>query len=219
MGPINLDDWNAAAESQAELDYKLSRLDTLEAKWRAHTDADIDAGYYASSYTGWMNYGTSIVTNIVENLELKIKNVHIRYEDSITSPNSRFACGMTIESLSARTCDSHWMFSFMSAWTQSTAWFKLVELEAMSFYWDTLTNDGTFGECLPEDLADAFRKSSAAQHRYVVHPVSAQARLKRDRSEAPLRTRSRPRIVCDLILNEVRLTLNDVSSRILPFFL
>lgn len=212
IGPINLDEWNSADEHQAELDYKLSRLDTLEAKWRAHNEVDSETSYYASSYSGWMNYGTSIVTNIVENLELKIKNVHIRYEDCITSPNSRFACGMTIESLSARTCDSHWMFSFMSAWTQNQAWFKLVELEAMSFYWDTLSNDETFGNCCPAELADAFRKFTATQHRYVMHPVSAQARLKRDRSEAPLRTRSRPRIVCDLILNEVRLTLNDVST-------
>lgn len=210
VGPINLDEWDAAAETQSELDYKLARLDTLEAKWRAHSEADLEAGYYASSYTGWMNYGTSIVTNIVENLELKIKNVHIRYEDRITSPDSRFACGITIESLTARTCDSHWMFSFMSAWTQSTAWFKLVELEAMSVYWDTLHNDDTFGDCSPADLAEAIRRSTA-QHRFIMHPVSAQARLKRDRSEAPLRTRSRPRIVCDLILNEVRLTLNDVS--------
>lgn len=47
------------------------------------------------------------------------------------------------------------------------------------------------------------------QHRYVISPVTAQAKLKRDRSENPLRTRNRPRLVCDLVVNEMSLTLVD----------
>lgn len=47
------------------------------------------------------------------------------------------------------------------------------------------------------------------QHRYVVSPVTAQAKLKRDRSENPLRTRNRPRLVCDLVVNDMALTLVD----------
>lgn len=69
-------------EEQAILEYKLSRLDALEARWRA--DIEHDPGYYASSYSSWLNYGTSLVTNIIENLQLNIKDVHIRYEDGIT---------------------------------------------------------------------------------------------------------------------------------------
>lgn len=63
------------------LDYKLSRLESLEARWRANTDHD--AGYYATSYSSWVDYGTSLVTNIIENLQLNIKDVHIRYEDGL----------------------------------------------------------------------------------------------------------------------------------------
>ena len=48
-------------------------------------------------------------------------------------------------------------------------------------------------------------------HRYVLSPVSAQAHVKRNRSEQPLRSRSQPRIVCDLELEEVPLSLDDVS--------
>lgn len=151
--------WDAENEHQAELEYKLSRLDHLEAKWRAQREAELEGSYYASSYSGWLSYGTSLVTNIVENLELKIKNVHIRYEDSITSPDCRFACGITIESLSARSCDSNWMFGFMSAWNPSTASFKLVELESMSIYWDPLQNDEIFGDVPTTELAVNFLNS------------------------------------------------------------
>lgn len=46
---------------------------------------------------------------------------------------------------------------------------------------------------------------------YIMPSVSAQAHVKRNRSTQPLRS-STPRIVCDLILEEVPLTLCDVSA-------
>lgn len=197
------------------MNYKLSRLDNLEAKWRAQREATIDGGYYASSYSGWLSYGTSLVTNIVENLELKIKNVHIRYEDAVTVADQRFTCGITIESLSARSCDANWMAGFSTTWNQTNASFKLLELTLMSIYWQPLLNEETFGNIEFDELADVFQrwKTTINKHQYIVSPVSAQAKFKRDRSEMPLRTRSRPRLTCDLVLNEVQLTLNDVSIK------
>lgn len=205
--------WDTDAEEQAEINYKLSRLDNLEAKWRAQREAAAEGGYYATSYSGWLNYGTSLATNIIENLELKIKNVHIRYEDSaITVQNQRFACGITIDSLSARSCDSNWITGFSSSWNQTSASFKLVELTSMSIYWQPLTNEETFADVSFDELENRFQTwKTSSRHAYIVSPVSAQARFKRDRSEMPLRTRSRPRLTCDLILNEVQLTLSDVS--------
>lgn len=154
-----------------------------------------------------------MATNIIENLELKIKNVHIRYEDAaITVHDQRFACGVTIDSLSARSCDANWMAGFSSSWNQTGASFKLVELTSMSIYWQPLNNKETFADSSFEELAQSFQKwKTSSKHEYIVSPVSAQARFKRDRSEMPLRTRSRPRLTCDLILNEVQLTLCDVS--------
>ncbi|XP_055691450.1 intermembrane lipid transfer protein Vps13D isoform X2 [Lutzomyia longipalpis] len=206
VGPVNLDEWDAEAEEQADLDFKVARLDRLEAKWRAAREASIEGGYYASSYSGWMNFGTSLVTNIVENLQLKISDVHIRYEDSITVPNQRFACGVTVEWLSAQSCDSNWRPGIASG--QSVASFKLVELQSLSLYWDLLDNHESFGEVPSSELAAAMEKMKFS-HQYIVSPVSAQAKLKRDRSENPLRTRSRPRLVCDLVLEEVSLSLTD----------
>lgn len=202
--------WDAEAEEQADLDYKLSQLDRLEAKWRAQREAAIEGGYYASSYSGWLSYGTSLVTNIVENVQLKISDVHIRYEDSITVPDHRFACGITIESLSAHSCDSNWIPGFTTNWNEKQASFKLVELQSLNFYWDPLNNNETFGNINSNELADALQKCKSSWiHNFIINPVSAQARLKRDRSEIPLRTRSRPRLVCDLILNEVSLCISD----------
>lgn len=151
VGPYNLDDWDADAEEQADIDYKVGRLDRLEAKWRAAREASLEGGYYASSYSGWMSYGTSIVTHVVENMQLKINDVHIRYEDSISIPNYRFACGITIDSLSAQTCDSNWQPG-QSASANSSASFKLVELQSLNVYWDPLTQSEVFGQTSPSEL-------------------------------------------------------------------
>lgn len=70
IGPINLNEWDAKTEEQADLDFKLSRLDRVEAQWRAQREVSGEEEYYASSYSGWLSYGTSLVTNIVDNLQV-----------------------------------------------------------------------------------------------------------------------------------------------------
>lgn len=179
----------------------------MEAKWRTQHE---DASYYASSYTGWMNYGTSLITNIVENLQLNIKDVHIRYEDSITIPDRHFCCGLTIESLTAQSCDSNWAPGFTANWAQNQATFKIVELNSFCLYLDPLEADEVFSTLESNELNEAVEKlKTKANHEFIIKPVSAQAKLKRDRSETPLRTRTRPRLTCDLHWNEVSLSLNE----------
>lgn len=58
---------------------KLSALDGIEAQWRAEHDKSgkTGAGYY-SSYASWMSYGTSLIGTVVENLQIEIRNVHLR---------------------------------------------------------------------------------------------------------------------------------------------
>ena len=48
-------------------------------------------------------------------------------------------------------------------------------------------------------------------HRHILSPVNARAHIKRDRTERPLRSINKPRIVVDLLLDEVPLSITDVS--------
>ncbi|XP_053697242.1 intermembrane lipid transfer protein Vps13D [Sabethes cyaneus] len=190
-GPIDLNEWNSEIEQQTELDFKIAALDRIEAKWRALRETPVTEGsYYASSYSGWLSYGTSLITNIIENLQLKVNGIHIRYVDGLTIPNQTFACGINIEALSAQSCDANWQPGQTSNWSQQQVTFKLVELTNFAIYWDPLARE---------------------EQVYVISPISAKAQLKRDRSDTPLRTRSRPRLVCDLIWDEIKITLSDVQ--------
>ncbi|XP_044592109.1 vacuolar protein sorting-associated protein 13D isoform X2 [Cotesia glomerata] len=203
--PINLDDYDQEAEEQIFQEYKQSRLDALEARWRASNERD--AGYYATSYSSWMNYGTSLVTNIIENLQLNIKDVHLRFED-ITRPSHPVALGITIKALSAQSCDASWTPGSTS-WNSNDASFKLMQLDGLSVYWDKLTPEQVFGSLSLGDLAVAMSDTKSAG--FVLSPVSARAHVKRDRSEKPLRSVLQPRIVVNLQLDQVPLSLTDVQ--------
>ncbi|KAL0131079.1 hypothetical protein PUN28_002577 [Cardiocondyla obscurior] len=206
-GPINLDEYDNEAEEQAILEYKLSRLDALEARWRA--DIEYNPGYYASSYSSWLNYGTSLVTNIIENLQLNIKDVHIRYEDGITLPDDNaIAFGITIGALTAQSCDASWIPSSTS-WNLTDASFKLMELDSLSIYWNHVKKDQLFGSLNLGDLAIAMSKNKIRRH--ILSPVNARAHIKRDRTERPLRSINKPRIVVDLLLDEVPLAITDLQ--------
>lgn len=157
-----------------------------------------------------MNFGTSLITNIVENLQLHIKDVHIRYEDSITIPDYPFCCGLNIDSLTAQSCDMNWIPGFTSNWTQNDATFKLVELNSFSLYLNRISEEDFLSKCDSSELKERFEKIiKDSNYEYIVKPVSAQAKLKRDRSDTPLRTRNRPRLTCNLIWNEISLSLNE----------
>ena len=41
--------------------------------------------------------------------QLKVKDVHLRYEDTTTIPGCSFACGVVIKELSAQSTDGTWV--------------------------------------------------------------------------------------------------------------
>lgn len=66
--------WNVETEELAAQEIKLSNLDRFEARWRFENESRDNAGYYASSYLSWLNYGSGLITNIIENLQVHLKN-------------------------------------------------------------------------------------------------------------------------------------------------
>src|SRR2546421_1857297 len=77
----------------------------------------------------------SLTTAIIDNLQVSIKNVHLRYEDSIAAPGHSFAVGLTLKEMSAVSTDAEWRPTFIQS-TSGTA-HKLAVLNALSLYWNT----------------------------------------------------------------------------------
>ncbi|CAB3365707.1 Hypothetical predicted protein [Cloeon dipterum] len=211
--PYKTDEFDPKFEEQLIQDDKLRSLDMLEAIWRAEHQSEVSGGsssFYSSSCSSWMSFTSGLVTNIVENVQLKIKDVHIRFEDDTSIPGQVVAAGFTLKTLTANTCTSNWTPGYVSIDSSSEA-FKLVELTDAALYWDT--NATIFGNLPPNLFSAAMQTAMEAckPESFVLSPVSAQARLKRNRSELPLKSRNQPRIVCDLMLETIQFSVTDVQ--------
>ncbi|CAH3878880.1 unnamed protein product [Pieris brassicae] len=205
--PVNLDEWDSNVEALIAHERKVSVLDALEAHWRAEHEAN-DGGYYATSYSSWLNFGTGLLANIVENLQLKINDVHFRYEDALTCPGQSFACGFTAESLAAESCDANWQRGFTPL--SEPCSFKLLELKNLAIYWDPMAvPSGMLAECTIVELTERMSGTWVSTHRWVLRPGGGSARVRRERTEQPLRDRARPRLVCHLTLDAVLLRLTS----------
>ncbi|KFM78293.1 Vacuolar protein sorting-associated protein 13D, partial [Stegodyphus mimosarum] len=97
---------------------------------------------------------------------------------------------------------------------------KLLELQGLSLYWDTDTNH--FSHLDPKDIMVAMAKhmesntppgTPSLSHDYILAPVNAEAHLTRNCSSKPLRSRYMPRIVCDINLQKIPLSLSQIQYR------
>ena len=86
------------------------------------------------------SFTTQLVTKIIDNLQVTIENIHIRYEDKISHSDGRmFSVGVTLEGLSAVSADSDWIETFLT--NPAAMIHKLVSLKRLVAYWNA--NDPT----------------------------------------------------------------------------
>ena len=64
-----------------------------------------------------------------------MKNIHIRYEDSIATPGHPYALGLTLQEFSAVSTDGDWKPTLIQGQAETTH--KLAKLGALAFYWNT----------------------------------------------------------------------------------
>ncbi|XP_054721064.1 intermembrane lipid transfer protein VPS13D-like [Uloborus diversus] len=211
-GPKISCEYNEEEEQKAALEKKLAYLQALEAK------SNVFLFIRETCYTNWMTYGTSLMANVIENVQLKVKDVHIRYEDEVSCSDHKFACGIVIRSLSAQSTDSSWAPKFVRRDNSDFMW-KLLQLQGLSLYWDTEAD--ILNGMEPKDMMAAMSKhlethillGHMKSHDYILSPVNAEAHLTRNCSLKPLRSKFSPRINCDIHLQKIPLSLSEVQYR------
>uniref|UniRef100_A0A2R5LD33 Putative vacuolar protein n=1 Tax=Ornithodoros turicata TaxID=34597 RepID=A0A2R5LD33_9ACAR len=218
VGPVSLNEYDEDHEEQVLQNAKLSKLDAMEAKWKADNESKQEPSYYAYSYASWLTYGTSVMTNIVKNLQLKIKDVHLRYEDSYTDPQHPFACGLTIQSLSSLGDN----IKEMQEGSSKDMTCQSLQLNGCAVYCDS---DATLlGGLNIMDMAAAMQShqncyattsGAIKPHSYLLSNITAQTQISRNCSEKPLRSRNKPRILCNLQVDKFALTLNEVQYKVM----
>ena len=133
----------------------------------------------------------------MENLQLNIRDVHVRYEDDVTNPQQISAMGLTLESLAARTCDEFWSPKFVHrdpALGQLDS-FKIVSMTNMAAYLDCPAE--RYSDLSPSELATVLSVSTSTSHtprQYILSPVSATATIKRHCLGRPLNSKKKPTV-------------------------
>ena len=79
----------------------------------------------------------TMVATFMNNIQLQIERVHLRYEDSVSIPGTTFSAGFCLQSLIAETTNSKWKETQING--KASTIYKLVRFNKCSGY------------CNPED--------------------------------------------------------------------
>ncbi|KAG6259689.1 hypothetical protein E4U24_000004 [Claviceps purpurea] len=168
------------------------------------------------------SFTQSLVTKIVDNLQVTVKNIHIRYEDSISTPGHPFALGLTLEEFSAVSTDGQWTPTFIQ--DSNATSHKLATLGALAVYWNTDTElfgagrEATSPLQEPmshDDMVEKFKgmlgmtSDMHENHQYILRPVNGQAKIELDKS-GDIRV---PKFKANLLFEEIGLVLDDHQYR------
>ncbi|KAK8078326.1 Vacuolar protein sorting-associated protein 13 [Apiospora saccharicola] len=205
-------------EERRKLRIKMEKLDSAELlKERSQEGLSQEEQKKSQSFT------ESLVTKIVDNLQVTVKNIHVRYEDSISTPGHPFALGITLEEFSAVSTDGEWKPTFIQNSNKTTH--KLAKLGALAVYWNTDTE--LFGsgrevagkgeaelshvkmvECFKGMIGGADNKNTK-NHQFILKPVSGQAKIELDKTgDAHV-----PKFKGNLLFDEIGVVLDDDQYR------
>ncbi|XP_077120280.1 intermembrane lipid transfer protein VPS13C isoform X1 [Ranitomeya variabilis] len=120
-----------------------------------------------------------LAAQVIKNLQVKITNIHIRYEDDITDVRIPVSVGMTLAELSLQTSSESWTPSILNEACKVI--YKLVRLDCFSTYWNVNSTMYYHQPCekILADLKSGVMSSSKKplDYQYIFKPVSASAKL------------------------------------------
>lgn len=79
----------------------------------------------------------NLKTSIINTVTVKVENIHLRYEDSITRPAHPYSAGIVLKSLNALTVGPE--FEEGGSAPTNDTFFKLVKLNGLGTYWNSNT--------------------------------------------------------------------------------
>lgn len=203
--PIILNEFDAEDERQKDLKVKKEKLDHLSIL----ENASIQNQEITNLSNSNESFTESLVTKIIDNLQVTIKNIHIRYEDDSILTEDPYSVGLTLNELSVVSADQSWIPSFISI-TQSLTR-KLMTLQDLSCYMNT--ESFSMYDDDPVKLLQAFKDSihkntqiDVPDLQYILRPVSGKGKLSMNKLGA---TKETPHIKAELFFEEFGIDLDS----------
>ncbi|CCG84915.1 protein of unknown function [Taphrina deformans PYCC 5710] len=156
------------------------------------------------------SFADSMSTKIIDNLQIMIQGVHIRYEDEISSPGNPFSVGLTLSELSATSVDRNWQPTFVQSSENSS--YKLAKLQSLALYWNTDTQSlagktqddfiKTFGELISKE-------QEVSDHQFILRPVNAVGKIQLNKAS----TKEQPKTDIELLFDEIAVAVDQDQYR------
>ncbi|XP_025857762.2 intermembrane lipid transfer protein VPS13C isoform X1 [Vulpes vulpes] len=120
-----------------------------------------------------------LATQVIKNVQVKITDIHIKYEDDVTDPQQPLSFGVTLGELSLLTANEHWTPCILNEAEKII--YKLIRLDSLSAYWNVNCNMSyqESKEQILDQLKSGILTSSniPVNHQYIFQPISASAKL------------------------------------------
>jgi vacuolar protein sorting-associated protein 13A/C len=161
--------YNADDDRKEKLDKKLKEVKKILEMDKAKKDEnEKDDGGKQSNDT----FTERIQLQVIRNIELKIANIHIRYEDDFTKPDHPFSAGFTLDGIEIKTTDDNWNPTFLKE--QTIFIHKLINLTSFAIYCnsdETLLKEKSRNTCI-EHLQRMISNDHSGSLRYILNPMS-----------------------------------------------
>lgn len=158
LGPLNFQNFNSQEALERSLAQKKGRL------IQAEKSVEIAATLTEQNDPKTASYLQSLTTKIIDNIEIKISNIHLRYEDSQTFPGEVFSFGATLESFIVTTTNSQWEETFVAReGEKEQVIYKKAKIENFVAYWNlnsSLLSNLTFDQWMKEMQSLIYRKNN-----------------------------------------------------------
>ncbi|XP_031443891.1 vacuolar protein sorting-associated protein 13C [Phasianus colchicus] len=148
-----------------------------------------------------------LATQVIKNVQVKITDIHIKYEDDVTDPQCPISLGMTLGELSLLTTNENWQPSILSDATKVI--YKLLCLDSLSAYWNVHSKMYYHGS--HEQILDQLKRgipygdNQPQGYEYIFRPVSASARVFiNPNAEVELKT---PKLDCNVEVQRIAIEL------------
>ncbi|XP_025747150.1 intermembrane lipid transfer protein VPS13A isoform X1 [Callorhinus ursinus] len=149
-----------------------------------------------------------LITQIIKNLQVKISNIHIRYEDDITNRDNPLSFGISLQNLSMQTTDQNWVPCLHDE--TEKLFCKLIRLDNLFAYWNVKSQLFYLNDY--DESLDSLKKGIVngnivpKGYDFVFRPISANAKLQMNRrSDFDF---SAPKINLDVELHDIAIELN-----------
>ncbi|KAG6851060.1 hypothetical protein H0H93_002952 [Arthromyces matolae] len=152
----------------------------------------------------------SLIAKVINNLQIIVKNIHMRYEDNLSVPGHPFAAGVTLSEFNAVSVNQHWEPAFIES--TAGAIHKLANLQSLALYFDT--NSRSLAQTSPDDFKKDFfemisHSEAGSKHQFILKPVSGEGRVIVNHKTGE----DYPRFDVQLIFDEIGVALDDNQYR------